>query len=106
MWWYKPVNPALGRLRQEYCEFEVGLGYITSLRLTQEKIKEGKEGEREKERKQQKSNEKKRFQSPRSSRKLVEYEKPPRDANRGGHFLQTQPERFRPAHHPSLWPPS
>jgi hypothetical protein len=26
-WWYIPVIPALGRLRQEYHEFETSLGY-------------------------------------------------------------------------------
>jgi hypothetical protein len=27
-WWHMPVIPALGRLRQEDCEFEVYLNYI------------------------------------------------------------------------------
>jgi hypothetical protein len=29
-WWYTPVIPALGRLRQEACELKVSLGYIAS----------------------------------------------------------------------------
>jgi hypothetical protein len=28
-WWYKPVIPALGRVRQENLEFKASLGYIT-----------------------------------------------------------------------------
>jgi hypothetical protein len=31
-WWYIPVIPAFGRLRQEESEFEANLGYITSLK--------------------------------------------------------------------------
>jgi hypothetical protein len=26
--WYMPIIPAVGRLRQEYCKFEVSLSYI------------------------------------------------------------------------------
>lgn len=33
-WRYMPIIPALGRLRQEdFCEFEVSLGYIVHSRL-------------------------------------------------------------------------
>jgi hypothetical protein len=28
VWWYLPVIPALGRLRQEDLQFETSLGYV------------------------------------------------------------------------------
>jgi hypothetical protein len=34
-WWHMPVIPALGRLRQENCEFKVSLSYIESETLSQ-----------------------------------------------------------------------
>jgi hypothetical protein len=40
-WWYKPVIPALGRLRQEDCKFEASLDYITET-LFQNQTKQNK----------------------------------------------------------------
>jgi hypothetical protein len=37
MWWCLSVIPALRRLRQENCEFEGSLGYITKLYLQKQK---------------------------------------------------------------------
>jgi hypothetical protein len=36
-WWYTRVIPALGRLRQESCEFQAILGYIVRLCLKNKK---------------------------------------------------------------------
>jgi hypothetical protein len=34
MWWYMPLNPALGRQRQEnFCEYEASLGYKARSRI-------------------------------------------------------------------------
>jgi hypothetical protein len=38
-WWHTSVIPALGRPKQEDCEFEVSLGYIVSETLSQKKKK-------------------------------------------------------------------
>jgi hypothetical protein len=34
VWWHTVINLALGRLRQEYHEFKVSLGYIERLSIT------------------------------------------------------------------------
>jgi hypothetical protein len=32
MWWCTPIISELGKLKQEYCEFQASLGYIASSR--------------------------------------------------------------------------
>jgi hypothetical protein len=32
VWWYMPITPVHGRLRQEDFKFEANMGYIVSLR--------------------------------------------------------------------------
>jgi hypothetical protein len=41
-WWYKPIIPALKRLRQQDCGFQVSLGYIVRPCLKKERKKERK----------------------------------------------------------------
>jgi hypothetical protein len=40
VWWCTPVIPALGRLRQEYQEFEASLSYIVDPDSKKKKNKE------------------------------------------------------------------
>jgi hypothetical protein len=40
VWWYVPVIPALGKLRQEEPEFQASLGYMIRTYLKKKKIKE------------------------------------------------------------------
>lgn len=39
MWWHTAINPELGRLRQNFREFEAILGYICSKIFSQDENK-------------------------------------------------------------------
>jgi hypothetical protein len=39
VWWYTPIIPALGKLRQEYCKFKANQGYIARPYLKNNKKK-------------------------------------------------------------------